>query len=163
MAPGILDGSGVGLAMASTSGATGAWINLVVVMLLPQPEPGLDPPPRPADLGPPVPLPEPAARHRRGARLRQPVHPGHGRQHLGTGTLVTGLVFAGLVIPVFLYRHHVVDGGRFPAAAVTAHQGEAVAPGAGPGGVVARAGMLPYLALAGGVVTVVVGRLLARY
>ncbi len=68
---------------------------------------------------------------------------GAGANVWGDGTLRNGLVAAALIVPVFLFRHYVQDGGRFPAA-----QGEsgyeryerAVVP---------RAGLRPYLALAG--------------
>jgi amino acid permease-like protein len=39
---------------------------------------------------------------------------GWGANVWGQGALVTGLVFAALVIPVFAYRHYVQDKGRFP-------------------------------------------------
>ncbi len=62
--------------------------------------------------------------------------------------LVSGLVFAALIIPVFAYRHYVQDGGRFPAEAMAelglkeGEMGER------------KAGMLPYLALALGALVV---------
>ncbi len=62
--------------------------------------------------------------------------------------LVSGLVFAALIIPVFAYRHYMQDGGRFPAEAMAelglkeGEMGER------------KAGMLPYLALALGALVV---------
>ncbi|MDO7622338.1 MAG: APC family permease [Yoonia sp.] len=58
--------------------------------------------------------------------------------------LWSGIAFAALIIPVFMFRHYVQDGGKFPAGAMEAlglsddDLGER------------KAGMLPYLALAGG-------------
>ena len=34
----------------------------------------------------------------------------------GAGTLRSGLIFAGLILPVFVYRHYIQDNGKFPAA-----------------------------------------------
>ena len=62
--------------------------------------------------------------------------------------LRNGAVFAALIIPVFLYRHYVQDGGKFPAGALEdlglkdGEMGER------------KAGLLPYLALIAGVIVV---------
>ena len=62
--------------------------------------------------------------------------------------LRNGAIFAALIIPVFLYRHYVQDGGKFPAGALEdlglkdGDMGEK------------KAGMLPYLALILGVIVV---------
>ncbi|MFZ5675782.1 MAG: APC family permease [Pseudomonadota bacterium] len=62
--------------------------------------------------------------------------------------LWVGFVLAALIIPVFAYRHYVQDGGRFPPEALAdlglkdGELGER------------KAGMLPYLALAGGLIVV---------
>jgi len=62
--------------------------------------------------------------------------------------LLSGVVFAAVIIPVFAYRHWYQDGGKFPAHAMEelglkdGEMGER------------KAGMLPYLALAAGVVVV---------
>jgi amino acid transporter len=76
---------------------------------------------------------------------------GWGANVWGQGALLTGLVFAALVVPVFAYRHYVQDRGQFPASM------------AGGADVITRrrAGIRPYLVLAGGVVTVIIGHLLA--
>ena len=64
--------------------------------------------------------------------------------------LWAGFVAAALIVPVFWVRHYIQDGGRFPArmledlGSVDGELGER------------RAGMLPYLALAGGVLVVIV-------
>ena len=63
---------------------------------------------------------------------------GIGAKSWGVGTLVNGLVFTALILPIFLYRHYVTDGGRFPAEAYAVSQGP----------VQRSAGYLPYLALA---------------
>ncbi len=69
-----------------------------------------------------------------------------------SGALWSGLIMAALILPVFWYRHYIQDGGRFPRQAMldlglpvdgdTTHLGER------------RAGVLPYLALAGGAIIV---------
>lgn len=73
---------------------------------------------------------------------------GFGADVWGTNTLEAGLIFAALIIPVFLYRHYVQDGGQFPSAMVEdMHLGPEEA-------VQLRAGWLPYITLAAGVITV---------
>jgi amino acid transporter len=62
--------------------------------------------------------------------------------------LWAGLFFAALIFPVFYYRHYIQDGGKFPKGALAelglkeGDMGEK------------KAGMLPYIALAGGAVVV---------
>lgn len=79
---------------------------------------------------------------------------GWGANVWGKGALLTGLIFAALIIPIFAYRHFVQDKGQFPASMDETVDHEVVAR-------TRRSGMLPYLVLAGGVVTVVIGQLLA--
>lgn len=74
---------------------------------------------------------------------------GAGANVWGKGTLLTGLLWASLIIPVFLYRHYVTDKGVFPAAMLEDLQ---IEPGKN---IEKRAGMLPYAALAAGVVVVI--------
>ena len=64
--------------------------------------------------------------------------------------LWAAVVGIALVVPLFLYRHYVQDGGRFPA-----HMLEDLGM---PAHALSRkkAGMLPYLTLAAGVVVVLV-------
>ena len=64
--------------------------------------------------------------------------------------LLSGVVFAAFIIPVFAFRHWVQDGGKFPA-----HAMEELGLKDGEMGA-RKAGMLPYLALALGVVVVLV-------
>lgn len=65
-----------------------------------------------------------------------------------SNALWAGLIFAAFILPVFWYRHYVVDGGRFPPEALAEL-------GLKPGEIgERRAGMLPYLALALGAVIV---------
>jgi len=65
---------------------------------------------------------------------------------------VTGWVCALIAIPVFYYRHDIVDRGKFPAHMfadlVLAGEHEL-----GP----KRAGLLPYLALAAGLMVMMAG------
>jgi amino acid transporter len=69
---------------------------------------------------------------------------GAGANVWGNGTFMSGFVSAALIIPVFIFRHYVMDKGVFPKQM---HQdllaGEMKL---GP----KRAGVLPYVALAGG-------------
>jgi amino acid transporter len=80
---------------------------------------------------------------------------GWGANVWGQGALLTGLVAAALILPVFAYRHYYRDKGRFPESMYEiGTDGAAVAPSK-------RAGALPYIVLAGGVVMVVIGQILA--
>jgi amino acid transporter len=82
---------------------------------------------------------------------------GMGADIWGAGTLLTGLAFASLIIPVFVFRHYIQDRGHFPAAMKDdMHLGD-------EGGVSTRAGILPYLALAAGVLVVTVAHWAAVY
>ncbi|WP_181704941.1 APC family permease [Chthonobacter rhizosphaerae] len=65
--------------------------------------------------------------------------------------LWAGLFTAGLIIPVFLYRHYVQDGGRFPDQMLEDLHIRSQADLSRR-----KAGVLPYLALAGGIVVVLV-------
>ena len=79
---------------------------------------------------------------------------GLGADIWGAGTLLTGIVCAALILPVFVFRHFIQDRGVFPGAMVDdMHLGEA--------GVRSRAGLLPYLVLAAGVAVVIVSHRLA--
>jgi amino acid transporter len=82
---------------------------------------------------------------------------GWGADVWGPGTLWIGLGFAALILPVFVYRHHVQDKGVFPAAMYEADGG-----GPGRGAAAKRAGALPYLALGGGVAMVALGQVLSH-
>lgn len=97
---------------------------------------------------------------------------GWGCNTWGSGTLATGLVFVALIIPVFCFRHYYQDKGVFPASMYdTADErglmpaGASLAPSSArvntSGAPIKRAGILPYLVLVGGVMTVAVGQVLA--
>jgi amino acid transporter len=62
--------------------------------------------------------------------------------------LWVGFVFAALIIPVFMFRHYVQDGGQFPQGALD--DLEIVGGGLGE----RKAGMLPYLTLIAGAAVV---------
>lgn len=66
-----------------------------------------------------------------------------------SNALWAGVIFASLIVPVFWYRHYIVDKGRFPDEAMADL-------GMTPDGKTAarRAGIWPYLALVGGVAVV---------
>ncbi len=80
---------------------------------------------------------------------------GMGADVSGAGTLRSGLIFAALIVPVFVYRHYIQDKGKFPDA--TKDDLEMTE------GTVARrrAGILPYLALLLGIVIMLVTHYLA--
>jgi hypothetical protein len=75
----------------------------------------------------------------------------------GAGTLVSGLCFAALIVPVFLFRHYVTDKGHFPEAMKEDMQL------VGSQRVARRAGILPYVTVAAGIVVIVVTHSLAIY
>ncbi len=82
---------------------------------------------------------------------------GFGADVYGAGTLTTGLIFAALIIPVFIYRHYVQDKGAFPpemAQDLEMHEGERIEK---------RAGLWPYLVLLVGAVVVAITHHLAVY
>jgi amino acid transporter len=75
---------------------------------------------------------------------------GAGANVWGEGTLVSGLVAMALVIPVFVFRHYIQDRGRFPPDMLRdLHVDQRDLS-------VRRAGNLPYLTLAAGVLVVIV-------
>jgi amino acid transporter len=82
---------------------------------------------------------------------------GFGADVYGTGTLFIGLIFAALIIPVFLYRHFVKDNGVFPPDMATDLEMADGTP------LPKRAGILPYVVLALGVAVVAVTHHLAVY
>ncbi|HLZ97297.1 MAG TPA: APC family permease [Steroidobacteraceae bacterium] len=82
---------------------------------------------------------------------------GFGADVYGSGTLTTGLAFAALIVPVFIYRHYVQDKGSFPremAEDLDMVDGEKI---------IKRAGYWPYLVLALGVAVVAITHKLAVY
>ena len=82
---------------------------------------------------------------------------GMGSDIWGVGTLLSGLIFAALIIPVFLIRHYIYDKGTFPTSITDDIDLDK------ENTVISRAGIFPYLALGIGVVIVVVSRFLAKY
>jgi amino acid transporter len=82
---------------------------------------------------------------------------GFGADVYGSGTLTTGLVFAALIVPVFIYRHYIQDKGAFPpqmAEDLDMVDGEKI---------VKRAGYWPYVVLALGIAVVAITHKLAVY
>lgn len=69
-----------------------------------------------------------------------------------SNALASGAIFAAVIIPIFLWRHYVTDKGRFPAEAMEDLGLGRDDTSFGP----RRAGILPYLTLAAGVIIVVV-------
>ena len=82
---------------------------------------------------------------------------GMGADIWGPGTLLSGLLLATVIIPVFCWRHYITDKGVFPQSMMDAMCRE------NDLGHSRSAGILPYLALAGGVVVVAVGHAIARF
>jgi amino acid transporter len=77
---------------------------------------------------------------------------GAGANVWGKGTLLAGWVSALIAIPVFWYRHRVTDKGRFPDHMMA----DLIPEGENALGV-KRAGVLPYVALCGGLLVMLVG------
>ncbi len=82
---------------------------------------------------------------------------GFGADVYGAGTLKTGLIFAAMIIPVFVYRHYIQDKGTFPpemAEDLEMIEGEQI---------VNRAGWWPYAVLVLGIAVVAITHHLAVY
>lgn len=75
---------------------------------------------------------------------------GAGANVWGSGTLLSGAIVISLIVPIFLYRHYVTDRGRFPARMLEDLGG------GGADLVTRRAGVLPYVTLVAGALTVIV-------
>ena len=75
---------------------------------------------------------------------------GAGADVWGSGTLTAGIIAIAIVIPVFIYRHFIQDKGVFPPQMLSdlSVDGQTIS--------APKAGMLPYVALAGGILTAVV-------
>ncbi len=82
---------------------------------------------------------------------------GFGADIYGRGTLMTGLLFASLILPVFIWRHYFQDRGVFPPAMI-----EDLELGS-DGRAVTRAGIMPYVILVLGAIVVYVTHRLAVY
>ena len=82
---------------------------------------------------------------------------GFGADVYGAGTLDTGLIFAALIVPVFVYRHYIKDKGAFPREMqddldmVDGYR------------IVKRAGLWPYAVLVVGIAVVAIAHRLAVY
>lgn len=74
---------------------------------------------------------------------------GLGADIWGAGTLKAGLIFASLIIPVFIYRHYIQDKGSFPKQML-----EDLYISGDDSTTSKKAGVLPYVALVAGVVLV---------
>jgi amino acid transporter len=82
---------------------------------------------------------------------------GMGADVTGEGALRSGLIFAALILPVFVWRHYVRDKGQFPASMLEDLE---IQPGQK---MVRRAGIWPYLTLVAAVLVLLVTHALARY
>jgi amino acid transporter len=83
---------------------------------------------------------------------------GMGANIWGSGTLMMGLIVAAAIIPVFAYRHWIVDKGQFPEAMYKDMMNDS-----GEEGIMKRCGLWPYAALIAGVLVVVITRMIAVY
>jgi amino acid transporter len=72
----------------------------------------------------------------------------------GKGTLMSGIVAIALIIPVFIFRHFIQDKGVFPADMLADLTLDGRALGE------RKAGMLPYITLAAGILTVAIAYLI---
>jgi hypothetical protein len=82
---------------------------------------------------------------------------GFGADTYGAGTLLTGLIFAALIVPVFVYRHYIQDKGVFPpdmAADLETADGALI---------VKRGGIWPYAVLVLGILVVAITHHIAEY
>jgi amino acid transporter len=82
---------------------------------------------------------------------------GMGADVTGVGALRSGLIFAALIVPVFVYRHYLQDKGQFPASMIEDLE---IAPGQK---LVRRAGVWPYVTLVLAVLVLLLTHALARY
>ncbi|MBN8911522.1 MAG: APC family permease [Rhizobiales bacterium] len=82
---------------------------------------------------------------------------GMGANIWGPGTLAAGFAVALMILPVFAFRHFVVDGGKFPKQTFEDFAG------ADETEVKTRAGILPYLTLIAGVSVIAFGYYIAVY
>jgi amino acid transporter len=83
---------------------------------------------------------------------------GVGAPAYGSNVLIIGFAVVFASVPIFLFRHYVTDKGKFPADFSADIQ-----PGGPVTAVVFKAGVLPYVAVAGAVAAVAVGSYLAVY
>ena len=83
---------------------------------------------------------------------------GMGAQAYGNGVLVGGFLVVFTIIPIFLYRHYIVDKGKFPDDFSADIQ-----PGGPVTAVTFKAGYLPYIAVAAAAGAVILGHSLAVY
>jgi amino acid transporter len=83
---------------------------------------------------------------------------GMGAQAYGNGVLVGGFVTVFLIVPVFVYRHYIVDKGKFPP-----NFSADIQPGGPVTTVAFKAGILPYVAIAGAVAAVALGSYISVY
>jgi amino acid transporter len=83
---------------------------------------------------------------------------GVGANSYGNGVLVGGFIVVFAIIPIFAYRHYVVDKGKFPP-----NFSADIQPGGPVTTVAFKAGIWPYVAVAGAAAAVIFGNLIAVY
>jgi amino acid transporter len=83
---------------------------------------------------------------------------GVGANAYGSGVLVGGFIVVFAIVPIFLFRHYITDKGKFPADFSADIQ-----PGGPVTAVSSKAGVLPYVAVAGAAAAVALGSFVAVY
>lgn len=83
---------------------------------------------------------------------------GMGANSYGNGVLAAGFITVFLIVPIFIFRHYIVDKGKFPDDFSADIQ-----PGGPVTAVVFKAGILPYAAVAGAAFAVFLGYHIAVY
>lgn len=75
---------------------------------------------------------------------------GAGANVWGEGTLMSGIIAAGLILPVFAFRHYVQDKGKFPQQMLDdLHLSSRDL-------TIRKAGIKPYITLAAGILVAVI-------
>jgi amino acid transporter len=80
---------------------------------------------------------------------------GMGADIWGPGTLWAGLISAAIVIPLFVYRHYLIDKGKFQDGMLDSVDGKVSNE--------KRAGILPYAAIAAGIAVMLIAHAIAVY
>lgn len=83
---------------------------------------------------------------------------GMGANVWGDGTLLSGLLLALMILPVFVWRHYLLDQGVFPKSMI-----EDMSLDEDEKAITCHAGILPYMAIIAGILVVWLGNWLTRY
>lgn len=80
---------------------------------------------------------------------------GFGADIWGPGTLWAGLISAGIVIPLFVYRHYITDKGQFQEGMLDGADGASAK-------AEKRAGIWPYVAIGAGIIVMLIAHSIAK-